>query len=110
MNKHKPKKKKRIVGKVVAVQGPVVDVEFSIQEDVPNVFDIIHTFTVDGDKITLEVAEHLPNNIARCISINSTQNLQRHADAFVPGGGIEIPVGDEVYSRLLNVLGELLIN
>ncbi|MFH1093894.1 MAG: F0F1 ATP synthase subunit beta [Candidatus Omnitrophota bacterium] len=106
MDKHKPKKTKRIVGKVVAVQGPVVDVEFSKQEEVPNVFDIIHTFTVDGDKITLEVAEHLPNNIARCISINSTQNLQRHADAFVPGGGIEIPVGDEVYSRLLNVLGE----
>jgi len=73
---------------------------------VPNVFDVVHTFTVDGVKVTLEVAEHLPDNVARCISINSTQNLQRFAEAFPTGSGIEIPVGDEVYSRLMNVLGE----
>ncbi|MBU2064211.1 MAG: F0F1 ATP synthase subunit beta [Candidatus Omnitrophica bacterium] len=99
-------KNEKIVGRVIAVQGPVVDVKFKRQKDVPNVFDIIYTFTVDGLKITLEVAEHLPGNIARCISINSTQNLQKDACAFVTGGPIEIPVGDEVYSRLINVLGE----
>jgi F-type H+-transporting ATPase subunit beta len=98
--------RKNVVGSVVAVQGPVVDVEFSNQADVPNVFDVINTFTIDGLKITLEVAEHLPGNIARCISINSTQNLQRHAQAFPMSGGIEIPVGDETYTRLMNVMGE----
>lgn len=106
INKKNKSQKKKIIGNVVAVQGPVVDVRFQKQEDVPNVFDVIHTFTVDGMKVTLEVAEHLPDNIARCISINSTQNLQQYAEAFPTGGGIEIPVGDEVYSRLLNVLGE----
>ncbi|MBU1044988.1 MAG: F0F1 ATP synthase subunit beta [Candidatus Omnitrophica bacterium] len=98
--------KKNVVGIVVAVQGPVVDVKFDNQADVPNVFDVIHTFTIDGLRITLEVAEHSPGNIARCISINSTQNLQRNAQAFPTGGGIEIPVGDETYTRLMNVMGE----
>ncbi len=98
--------RKNIVGSIVAVQGPVVDVQFVQQSDVPNVFDVIHTFTIDGLRITLEVAEHSPGNIARCIAINSTQNLQRHAQAFPTGGGIEIPVGDETYTRLMNVMGE----
>jgi F-type H+/Na+-transporting ATPase subunit beta len=98
--------RKNIVGSVVAVQGPVVDVQFENQADVPNVFDVIHTFTIEGLRITLEVAEHSPGNIARCISINSTQNLQRNAQAFPTGGGIEIPVGDETYTRLMNVMGE----
>ncbi|MCM8813478.1 MAG: F0F1 ATP synthase subunit beta [Candidatus Omnitrophica bacterium] len=99
-------KRKKIIGRVVAVQGPVVDVKFSAQADVPNVFDVIYAYTVDGRKIVLEVAEHLPQAIARCISIHSTQNLQRNAEAFVPGGGIEIPVGDEMYRRLVSVTGE----
>ncbi|MFH2137141.1 MAG: F0F1 ATP synthase subunit beta [Candidatus Omnitrophota bacterium] len=98
--------KKNTVGKVISVQGPVVDIKFPQQEDVPNVFDLIITYTVDGQKVSLEVAEHLIGNVARCISLNSTLNIQRHADAFVPGGGIEVPVGDEMYSRLINVVGE----
>ncbi|MFH1459970.1 MAG: F0F1 ATP synthase subunit beta [Candidatus Omnitrophota bacterium] len=100
------RKKRGGVGRVIAVQGPVVDVKFELQADVPNVYDIIQTFTVDELKVTLEVAEHLPGNIARCISINSTHNLQRDAAGFATGGGIEIPVGDEMYTRLINVLGE----
>jgi len=106
MAKEKAKKKRNIIGRVIAVQGPVVDVKFETQEDVPNVYDVIYCFTVDGVKVTLEVAEHLPANVARCIAINSTQNLQRDAEAFVTGGGIEIPVGDETYTRLMNCQGE----
>ncbi len=64
---NKKREKRKIVGRVVAVQGPVVDVKFQQQRDVPNVFDIINTFTVDGAKVTLEVAEHLPNYIARSV-------------------------------------------
>ena len=98
--------KQRTVGRVVAVQGPVVDVKFSRQEDVPNVFDLIFIYSVDSRRIALEVAEHLPGFIARCISIHSTHNVQRNTEAFVQGGGIEVPVGEEMYSRLINVIGE----
>jgi len=69
---------KKIIGNVVSVQGPVVDVKFAAGEDVPNIFSVIITQTVDKEKVVLEVAEHLPGNIARCISINSTINLQRN--------------------------------
>lgn len=94
------------IGRVVSVQGPVVDVKFDSVDDVPNVFSVLKVQTIDQLDVYLEVAEHVPGNLARCISINSTQNIQRNAKAVTTGGAIEIPVGDEVYSRVINVLGQ----
>ena len=62
-------------GKVVAVQGPVVDVWFENEIDIPAIYDNVNTKTVDGKRVVLEVVEHLSGNIARCIAINSTYNL-----------------------------------
>ncbi len=97
---------KKITGNVISVQGPVVDVKFAAGEDVPNIFSVILTQTVDKEKVVLEVAEHLPGNIARCISINSTINLQRNQEATVLGSAIHIPTGDGLYGRIINILGE----
>src|SRR3989304_1756441 len=94
------------VGRVVSVQGPVVDVIFSRPEEVPNIFGVIKTYTVDNEEVVLEVAEHMPGNIARCIAINSTINIQRNSKAYVEGGSIEIKVGDELYGRIVNILGQ----
>ncbi len=96
----------KIAGKVISVQGPVVDVKFSKQEEVPNIFSVLATHTVDNEEVTLEVAEHLPGNIARCIAINSTINLQRNAPAYVTGTSIRIPAGEALYSRIINTLGQ----
>lgn len=93
-------------GRIISVQGPVVDVKFLKAEDVPNIFCVINAKTVDDEKVVLEVAEHLPNNIARCIAINSTIDLQRNAKAVSTGETIEIPAGECLYGRLINVLGE----
>lgn len=100
-----PDEKRISAGHVVAVQGPVVDVRFDSQEEVPNVYHIIKVQAVDKREVTLEVAEHRPNNIARCIAINSTQNIQRNAEAFSTGRPIEVPTGEGLYSRLSSVLG-----
>ncbi|MCM8787460.1 MAG: F0F1 ATP synthase subunit beta [Candidatus Omnitrophica bacterium] len=97
---------KEIEGKVVSVQGPVVDVKFSRPEDVPNIYSVLETQTITGEKITLEVAEHLEGNIARCISINSTINLQRYQPVKYSGASIQIPVGESLFGRIINVLGE----
>jgi F-type H+-transporting ATPase subunit beta len=97
---------KKITGNVVSVQGPVVDVRFVLAEDVPNIFSVILSQTVDKERVVLEVAEHLPGNIARCISINSTINLQRNQEATVLGSSIQIPTGDGLYGRIINILGE----
>ena len=94
------------IGKVVSVQGPVVDVRFRSPEDVPNVFGVIKTHTIEDEEVVLEVAEHLPDNTARCIAINSTINLQRNVDAHVVGSCVEIQAGEGLYGRIINVLGQ----
>ncbi len=93
-------------GRVVAVQGPVVDVKFPSAESVPNVYDVIETASGKGDPVILEVAEHLAGNLARCIALTSTLNLQRSASAKPTGGSVHIPVGKEMYGRIINVLGK----
>lgn len=98
--------KKTGIGRVVSVQGPVVDVKFDSIDEVPNVYSVLKVQTVDQKEVVLEVAEHVPVNIARCISIHSTQNVQRNAKAVPSGSSIEIPIGDCMYSRIVNVLGK----
>ena len=88
------------------MQGPVVDVKFIRPEDLPAIFSVIHTQTATGEKVVMEVAEHLPGNIARCISINSTINLRRNQEARTMGSSIQIPSGDKLYGRIINILGE----
>lgn len=93
-------------GKIVSVQGPVVDVKFNLAQDVPNIYSVLTTRTAENQEVILEVAEHLPGNIARCIAINSTINLQRYQEVSVTGGVIQIPAGEFLYSRIINILGE----
>jgi len=92
-------------GRVVAVQGPVVDVKFASAADLPNIFNVVYTETVDNEEIVLEVAEHLPGAVARCIAINSTINLQRNQQAYATEHPIQIPAGDVLYGRIINILG-----
>ncbi len=93
-------------GKVVAVQGPVVDVKFTAVEDMPDLHETVHARTFDKRDITLLVAEHLEGNIARCVALASTGNLQRNAVATSSGGTLTIPVGEELFGRIVNVMGE----
>jgi len=93
-------------GKVVGVQGPVVDVKFAAVEDMPDLHETIHVKTFDKRDVTLLVAEHLEGNIARCVSLASTLNLQRNAVATAQGETLTIPVGDELFGRIINVMGE----
>jgi F-type H+-transporting ATPase subunit beta len=93
------------IGRVVSVQGPVVDVKFPSASAVPNVFDVIETETANHQPVILEVAEHLPGNLARCIALTSTLNLQRNIAARPTSSSVKIPVGHELYGRIINVLG-----
>ena len=93
-------------GWIVGVQGPVVDVKFISAEATPSIYEVLETKTRDGKRLVLEVAEHLPGHVARCIAISSTLNLQRATLVSRAGFSIEIPVGEECYGRIVNVLGE----
>jgi len=93
-------------GQVVAVQGPVVDVKFERIENMPDLHETILTQTFDKRTVTLMVAEHLEGNIARCVALASTLNLQRNAPARATGSPLTIPVGDELFGRIVNVMGQ----
>ena len=96
------------IGKVVQVIGPVVDVEFP-PERLP---DLLTALRVEGQNeggqvnLVLEAAQHLGNNVVRCIAMSSTDGLQRGMKAVDLGGPIQVPVGRETLGRLFNVLGE----
>ena len=94
------------VGRVAAVQGPVVDIVFQSVDDMPDMHETVETRTFDKRDITLMVAEHLEGNVARCVALHSTLNLQRNAAATATGHSLQIPVGDELFGRIINVLGE----
>ena len=101
-----PNGKRITAGQVVSVQGPVVDVHFREAADVPDIHQVIMVQAMDGRDITLEVGEHVTGNIARCIAIQSTLNMQRHAKAQPSGKQIEIPVGDCLYERVISCIGD----
>jgi len=93
-------------GKVVAVQGPVVDVIFTSSEEMPDLYEIVRAKTFDKKEIKLLAAEHLEGNIARCIALSSTQNLQRNSTAISDGQPLTIPVGRELFGRIINCMGD----
>ena len=93
-------------GRVHSVRGPVVDVRFNNAERLPAVYDVIMTQTIDKQKVVLQVAEHLGGKDVRCISLTETLNLQLSAKVVCTGSPIKVPVGDELYGRIINVFGE----
>ena len=97
------------VGKVTQVIGPVVDVEFPAGS-LPEIFTALTlsnpSISDKPDNLTIEVAQHLGENTARCIAMDSTDGLVRGQPASNTGGPISMPVGKEVLGRILNVVGE----
>ncbi|MBP3301036.1 MAG: F0F1 ATP synthase subunit beta [Clostridia bacterium] len=96
------------VGKVSQVMGPVVDVRFKEGELPP----LLNALTVPiGDKtLTVEVAQHIGDNTARCIAMSSTDGLMRGSDVTDTGDAIRVPVGRETLGRIFNVLGDAVDN
>ena len=92
-------------GRVVGVQGPIVDVKFEKIEDMPDLHEVVMVKTFDKRNLTLEVAEHLEGNMARCIALSSTLNLQRNAIATSSGDVLRVPVGEALFGRIINVMG-----
>ncbi|KAE9564179.1 F0F1 ATP synthase subunit beta [Companilactobacillus paralimentarius DSM 13238 = JCM 10415] len=93
-------------GKVIQVIGPVVDVEFPIDGDLPEINDALKVKKSDRSEITLEVALELGDGALRAISMSSTDGLQRGAEVVNTAGPISVPVGKETLGRVFNVLGE----
>ena len=90
-------------GKVTQIIGAVVDVEFN--GDLPPILNAIEVDN-SGQRLVLEVAQHLGEQGVRCIAMDSTEGLVRGAEATDTGAPITVPVGPETLGRILNVIGE----
>ncbi len=91
-------------GKIVQVLGAVVDVQFP-DGNVPSILNALTTQN-DGKTLVLEVAQHLGENIIRCIAMDSTDGLVRGAEVLDTGSAIMVPVGPEVLGRIADVIGQ----
>ncbi len=97
-------------GQVARVIGPVVDVEFAT-EQMPDIYNALHVDVTMGDEtktLTLEVAQHIGENMVRAISMQPTDGLVRGATVTDTGRPISVPVGDVTKGHVFNVLGETL--
>ena len=91
------------VGKVSQVIGAVVDVQFT--DHLPEILNALETDN-NGQRLVLEVAQHLGENTVRTIAMDSTEGLVRGQDVVDNGNPISVPVGDETLGRIINVIGE----
>ena len=96
------------VGKVTQVMGPVVDVRFN-EGELPMIYNAL-TIPIGDRKLTVEVAQHIGDNTARCIAMASTDGLKRGVDVTDTGAPISVPVGRETLGRIFNVLGDAVDN
>ena len=92
------------VGKVVQVIGPVLDIRFE-DGHLPELLNAIEIQN-GNKKIVAEVAQHVGDNVARCISMNATDGMVRGMDATDTGGPITVPVGEKCLGRIFNLLGQ----
>ncbi|HLR34044.1 MAG TPA: F0F1 ATP synthase subunit beta [Tissierellales bacterium] len=92
------------IGKIVQVIGPVVDIRFS-EDDLPELLNAIE-IEKDGEKLIVEVAQHIGDDTVRCVAMGSTDGLIRGMEGVDTKAPIEVPVGRETLGRLFNVLGE----
>lgn len=98
------------VGRVVRVIGPVVDVEFP-RDAMPEIFNALKsdvTLAEGKKELTLEVAQHLGDNVVRAISMQPTDGMVRGGEVRDTGGPITVPVGDVTKSHVFNVIGDCL--
>ncbi len=92
------------MGTVVQVVGVVVDIEFS-KGNLPRIYNALE-LELDGNKLTLEVAQHLSETAVRAIALGSTDGLKRGVDVRDSGAPISVPVGKETLGRMFNVTGQ----
>lgn len=96
------------VGKITQVIGPVVDISFedSASGKLPNILDALVVDRGNGQRLVLEVQQHLGEMRVRTISMDSTEGLLRGMEAVDTGAPIKMPTGEDIKGRLFNVIGE----
>lgn len=91
-------------GKIIQIIGPVVDVRFD--KEMPDIYDALEVALETGEKLVLEVHQHIGGKIVRSVAMSSTDSYKRDMDVVATGSPINVPVGKDVLGRMFNLLGE----
>ncbi len=95
-------------GIISQVIGPVVDVDFEDNMELPKIYDALVVEKEDGTKLILEVQQHLGEHRVRTVAMDSTEGLVRGMKAMDTNAPISVPVGEEIRGRLFNVVGQVI--
>ncbi|MCG1035373.1 F0F1 ATP synthase subunit beta [Polaribacter sargassicola] len=95
-----------IKGKVSQIIGPVIDVEFNTENELPKIYDSLEIKKADGSILVLEVQQHIGEDTVRTISMDATDGLSRGTEVIATGTPIQMPIGNDIYGRLFNVTGD----
>lgn len=95
----------RNIGKITQIIGAVLDVKYA-EGQLPEINEAIEITRSNGEKLVVEVAQHLGDDTVRCIAMGPTDGLVRGMDAVATGAPITVPVGEQTLGRIFNVLGE----
>jgi F-type H+-transporting ATPase subunit beta len=93
-------------GKIKQIIGPVVDVYFEGETNLPEIFNALEIIRPNGQKLVLETQQHLGEDSVRCVAMDSTDGLVRGMTVTDTGMPIKMPVGDKIKGRLFNVVGD----
>ena len=96
------------IGKITQIISAVLDIKFSGK--LPEIYEAIEIPLADGDKLVVEVSQHLGDDTVRCIAMGPTDGLVRGMDAVATGAPITVPVGENTLGRIFNVLGDPIDN
>ncbi len=96
----------KVTGRVAQIIGPVIDVEFQSEAELPKIYDSLEIIRKDGSLLVLEVQSHIGEDTVRTISMDSTDGLSRGTEVVATGKAIQMPVGKDIYGRLFNVIGD----
>ena len=97
------------IGKITQIIGAVLDIKFA-EGELPEINDAIQITRKNGEKLTVEVSQHMGDDTVRCIAMGPTDGLVRGMDAVATGNPIMVPVGEKTLGRMFNVLGEPIDN
>src|ERR1700761_8544711 len=94
------------VGKIKQIIGPVVDVHFSGDNKLPQIYNALELTRETGEKLVLEVQQHLGEDSVRAVAMDGTEGLVRGMEVRDTGAAIAMPVGEQINGRLFNVTGD----
>ncbi len=95
----------KVKGKISQIIGAVIDIKFP-EGQLPEIYDAVIIPKPDGDKLCVEVSQHMGDDTVKCIAMGSTDGLVRGMEAISTGGPITVPVGENTLGRMFNVLGD----